>query len=411
MKKIYLFLILLFPFSLGQSFFVDVSPESSFAEAVHWAQNEKIVHGYADGMFRPNDLINRAEVATILGRVDFRVIEDLPIYDPDAPFWEDGMCMYIMSGCDEDIENCFPANDVLLDAWYAGAVCSAYSQELMTFTDLYFFPDRGLTYAEVWESLQKLIDRYPDELFDAVLSDWDKNTAIDTIRSNNSLMTRGDILVIVQALFQKPFLVLEESRIKNDKIEDSHQDQILKEVFGDLDNDEISERMVVYQTSQESEFGFLRKLVIYKKIDGVDTSWFESSTVILPSGAGGMRDPFEDIYIQNGGLTIAHLGGSSDRWSYIHTYFFTEEAFKLRSATIEKGESCVSIENIQYDLITGEVQYEKSTGDLCEENDSHTNLFISEKAIQKQAELPDMREFISGENDLKIENLPYPIQY
>ena len=51
------------------SIFSDVSDNDYYAAAINYAADNGIVGGYADGTFKPNDLIKRQEVAAVVSRV------------------------------------------------------------------------------------------------------------------------------------------------------------------------------------------------------------------------------------------------------------------------------------------------------------------------------------------------------
>lgn len=52
----------------GSSGFTDVSSDKYYAKAVNWAQSKGIVKGFDDGTFRPNELLNRAQMVTFISR-------------------------------------------------------------------------------------------------------------------------------------------------------------------------------------------------------------------------------------------------------------------------------------------------------------------------------------------------------
>jgi len=56
------------PAVTGQPAFADVPPDTWFSDAILWAYDQEIVQGVAPGMFAPERLITRQEVATILHR-------------------------------------------------------------------------------------------------------------------------------------------------------------------------------------------------------------------------------------------------------------------------------------------------------------------------------------------------------
>lgn len=52
----------------GTSSFRDVDPSQYYSSAVSWASANKVVSGYEDGLFRPNQMITREQMAAILYR-------------------------------------------------------------------------------------------------------------------------------------------------------------------------------------------------------------------------------------------------------------------------------------------------------------------------------------------------------
>lgn len=48
--------------------FSDVPDDHTHAEGVHWASDHRLVSGYPDGSFRPDDSLTRGQLATILHR-------------------------------------------------------------------------------------------------------------------------------------------------------------------------------------------------------------------------------------------------------------------------------------------------------------------------------------------------------
>ena len=50
----------------GEQKFSDVKQDAYYYEAIKWAEKNKVVNGYDDGKFRPNNNITREQLATIL---------------------------------------------------------------------------------------------------------------------------------------------------------------------------------------------------------------------------------------------------------------------------------------------------------------------------------------------------------
>lgn len=177
------------------------------------------------------------------------------------------------------------------------------------------------------------------------------------------------------------------------------------EALGDLDNDSIPEKVVVYDTNKETEFGTQREIHIFKKTENSWTLWQKNTGAVLPSKHGGVwGDPFQEINIENGAIKIYHFGGSRYKWQYIHQYKYLENDWKLIEATVEFGAFCDYYETLNYNLITGNIIYKKE-----EEKCDRANKINQEKEIiesleltQKLEQLPNMNGFYPGNNEIVI---------
>jgi len=135
---------------------------------------------------------------------------------------------------------------------------------------------------------------------------------------------------------------------------------VLFETQGDLDKDNIPEKVIVYETHQQTDLGSVRKLVIYKKnASGNWVIWKQSNNAILKSGEGGMavEEPLQKIEINKGVLVIEHQGGGGPTmWQIIHKYRFHKNTFYLIGVTTQNSE----YENttvFDYNLSTGNAIY------------------------------------------------------
>jgi hypothetical protein len=112
--------------------FSDVPPEHPFFFAVNFIANKKIVDGYDDGDFRPDNEINRAEFTKIL--INTRFAEELANF--------------------ELTESCFP--DFEMDVWFAKFVCFAKENKIIGgYPDGKFRPDKPVNLAEAITILVK----------------------------------------------------------------------------------------------------------------------------------------------------------------------------------------------------------------------------------------------------------------
>lgn len=121
------------------------------------------------------------------------------------------------------------------------------------------------------------------------------------------------------------------------------QYQPIKEIYGDLNKDNIDERVVVYNMAdKEDEInGVDREIIIFRKYQGKWTVWHRSTNAIGNSKDGGMMgDPFGDIEIKNGLLLISQSGGSSWKWGYTDKYRYQNNSFDLIGHTSNYGKPC-----------------------------------------------------------------------
>ena len=71
---------------VSDPYFVDVPPESKFFEAIQYAAEHNIVHGYEDGLFHPFDKITRGQAAKIIMNTfkPEQTLGKIPLF-PDIP--------------------------------------------------------------------------------------------------------------------------------------------------------------------------------------------------------------------------------------------------------------------------------------------------------------------------------------
>jgi len=175
--------------------------------------------------------------------------------------------------------------------------------------------------------------------------------------------------------------------------------EILNETEGDLDKDSVSEKVVVYDTAKETDFGTERQLFIYKKINDEWELWKKATGAILASKEGGMMgDPFEGISIERNCIVINHFGGSNQKWSYTHRFRFQHDEFQLIGATVQYDAPCDYFVNFDYNLSNGKIVYKKEVED-CETESSK----VEKQDLNIKLEtLPSMNGFQPGTNELKL---------
>jgi hypothetical protein len=146
---------------------------------------------------------------------------------------------------------------------------------------------------------------------------------------------------------------------------------VVDNVPGDLDQDGIAELVVAYNTEKESEDAsesVPRELIIYKKEHDGWVIWKRSGQALYGSRDGGMMgDPFEDIQIENGVLSVSQSGGSSWKWGHTDKYRYQDGAFYLIGYSSSYGRICDYWTNVDFNISTGKMivtkAYEKCDGE------------------------------------------------
>jgi len=189
MKKIFT-LILLLSFALvplaKADFFSDVQEKHYNGEAIQYLKDQKIVKGYSDGTYKPENRINRAEFTKI-------VIE--AIYD------------------DKNIDACkgSPFVDVPEKAWFAKYVCMAKKHSVVDgYPDKTFHPSNFINFAEASKIIDEALNVEQDktgtngEWFAGYIKGLEKKKAIpSTIQFFDKEITRGEMSEIIFRLKEK----------------------------------------------------------------------------------------------------------------------------------------------------------------------------------------------------------------
>ncbi|AZA53859.1 hypothetical protein [Chryseobacterium sp. G0201] len=153
--------------------------------------------------------------------------------------------------------------------------------------------------------------------------------------------------------------------------------EVIQYVDGDLDGDKIPEKVIVYNTKDTTDLGNIRELQILKKINGKWTILEKSRNAILESRGGGMMgDPYQDMEIQKGILMITQAGGSSWKWGYTDKYRFQNGHFELIGYDSTYGKPEEYFSNVEFNLSTGQLNFEKEVENTAEYGKSKKETFI-----------------------------------
>ncbi|MBI1225809.1 MAG: hypothetical protein GC192_11280 [Bacteroidetes bacterium] len=179
--------------------------------------------------------------------------------------------------------------------------------------------------------------------------------------------------------------------------------EVIGAAKGDLDKDGTPEKVIVYDTPHQTDFGTERELHIFKQKGSAWELWHKSVGAVLPSQQGGvMGDPFEEVKVENGSLVISHFGGSREKWHYTHRFRLQNNDWQLIGATANSGAPCDYFEDFDYNLSTGKINYSKTTED-CEKSEEHPVTKTEKKDFMvKLKSLPKMDGFHPGENKVAL---------
>lgn len=152
---------------------------------------------------------------------------------------------------------------------------------------------------------------------------------------------------------------------------------IIETVDGDLDGDHIPEKVIVYNTKDTADYGNIREIQILKKVNKKWTVLEKSRNAVLKSKDGGMMgDPYQTTEINDGILMITQAGGSSWKWGYTDKYRFQNGHFELIGYSSNSGKPEEYWTDIDFNLSTGKLFFEKEVENSKEYGASKREVFI-----------------------------------
>ncbi|OGJ55868.1 hypothetical protein A3D88_01955 [Candidatus Peribacteria bacterium RIFCSPHIGHO2_02_FULL_52_16] len=169
--------------------FIDVSADHPQAEAITWMETQGIVKGYADGSYKPNRFINRAEFTKI-------VIGSVLGYSPEAD--PSGFDVFSTAGLEfSDIES---------GAWYIPYLRHAFELAIIGgYPDETFHPEQNINIAEA----AKIIVRANGFIIGDEAPDWyrpyvdvlaERGAIPASVRSFDQFLMRGEMAEIIYRL-------------------------------------------------------------------------------------------------------------------------------------------------------------------------------------------------------------------
>ncbi|MEI7511746.1 MAG: S-layer homology domain-containing protein [Candidatus Peregrinibacteria bacterium] len=194
-----LFGIVLFPSGALAQTFSDVLMNHPYAQDIQYLTSAGIVSGYADGTFKPDATINRAEFLKILIEAKYTTDDIKNCIDGNIP--EDWTYVHL--------------SDVPRDAWFAPYVCQAKKEGIVSgYADGTFKPSQTITLAEAAKMVVNTMIGIEYEKVEAKInsSDWwqpfitklEENKNIpQTLQISNAQskeITRGEMASLIYSI-------------------------------------------------------------------------------------------------------------------------------------------------------------------------------------------------------------------
>ncbi|MEM7103996.1 MAG: hypothetical protein AAF502_12745 [Bacteroidota bacterium] len=180
---------------------------------------------------------------------------------------------------------------------------------------------------------------------------------------------------------------------------------LLGKTEGDLNKDGVVEKVYVYNTPDETEFGTARQIIVLKVNDQNEwEEWLVSNGGVLPSEHGGIKgDPFQSIRVERGCIVVEHYGGSRWEWTYTHRFRFQNEKWELIGTTITNGAACEYYDEYDYNLSNGNINYTR-TNENCDIEGTPGKPTKETAALShKISPLPVINDFYPGNTEVKLE--------
>lgn len=171
--------------ALAQASFADVSADHANSAAINYVQSENIVSGYADGTYKPDRTINRAEFTKIIVAASLNT---------------------------DRLSFCFAENplsarfsDVDRSQWYAPYLCLAHLQSFIAgYNDGTFRPNQPVTFVEAAKIITKGfgMDSATTNLwYEGYVRSLESKSAIPvSVTSFEKQLTRGEMAEIIYRL-------------------------------------------------------------------------------------------------------------------------------------------------------------------------------------------------------------------
>ncbi len=257
----------------AQAGFMDVSEYYPYAKSIEYVQENALLQGYADGSFRPDQQLNRAEFASVIHKAFFE---------------------------SETSEGyCFP--DVQ-DQWFSESICLLVEKKLMSgYPNGSFLPKKSISFAEAAQILVQIIAEEPVVTsliwYEPYVRVLDERRAIPrTVKNFSHQLTRGELSELLyrlieddRALYSKSYDILagRRSRKRRSEVPVASKGSVASEsTAGDLHSDP--------ELAHDDLVNIIDRLLDEESVNGEALDEFE----LLGNGFLEIDLPFQDGEVQ-----------------------------------------------------------------------------------------------------------------
>jgi hypothetical protein len=182
--------------------FTDVPKNYIYNDAIEWATVNRVVNGYEDQTFRPENLVNRVEFLKIIYESNRAKIQK-----GNPAYYQNLDCFIEETASDFLLKS--PLTDIDLNSWYGKYLCNALRWNIVTgYPDGTFKPGNSINFAEAAKimymykyngiekeisSFQNWFEPYIDEL-------QSKNALPSTYKAPHQYVTRGEMMQMMYQL-------------------------------------------------------------------------------------------------------------------------------------------------------------------------------------------------------------------
>ena len=199
--------------------------------------------------------------------------------------------------------------------------------------------------------------------------------------------------------------------LKFDKLLSAHpRKSSLTTVFGDLDGDNIEEKVLISENNDGQ-----RMLQIFKQNNSSEWKlWHSFDNIVINSDDGGaMGDPFAELSVSNRVISVSHDGGGGRfTWQYLHKYRYDkkDKIWKVVGATITHLDKSKKVETLDYNLLTGKAIYTANCIGGNEDQDECMDIKNFTFYV-KPPNSPLMKNFKIGKNKIVIPKFNIKMYY